>query len=224
MLALRRLAELLPPDQPVYGLQVHGSSEQGADTRTISSLGQDVFRRIRAIQPVGPITMIGHSAGGLIAFEAAREFLEAGDPEPRILLMDAVLPHSTFGYYWAQLVLGWRELIGERIRLFRTSWRRRSHSEDAAANDDLMALAEASATSIDFLIRRYRAQAYMGNITVMRTRQGRMMAFGRKGLGWSSIAKGAFRLIDVPGTHMSMLDAPYLHFVAEKITDWLSSE
>ena len=58
MLRLRRLAELLPPDQPVYGIQVHCASEQIGDSFAVSSLAEDVLRRIRSIQPTGQIRLI----------------------------------------------------------------------------------------------------------------------------------------------------------------------
>ena len=224
ILALRRLAELLPSDQPVYGLHVHSTSEQVTDSLTISSLAHDALSRIRAIQPAGRITISGSSAGGLIAFEAARQLLEAGDPEPRVLLLDAVLPHSTFGHHWGGWLLVWREVIGDPTKLLRAVRRWRSHWQDGAKNDDLMALIERNNAAIDFLSGRYRAQTYNGPITVMRTREGRMMALGRQDLGWASVTEGALRLIDVPGTHMSMFDAPHVSSLAEAITGWLSGE
>ena len=56
----------------------------------------------------------------------------------------------------------------------------------------------------------------------MRTRQGRMMAWGRPYLGWASVTQGALKIIDVPGGHISMFEAPHLHTVAEKLINWLS--
>ena len=228
MLALKRLAKLLPPERPVYGLQVHCTNEQESDALTVSLLAQDAVGRIRAIQPVGPITMIGHSAGGLIAFEAARGLLEAGDPEPRVLLLDSVVVRNAFDYYWYQLVLSGPSLISERFRLLqmrrRQRRRQRSHQQDIEKNGDLIARNKEYQASTDRLFKYYRAQVYDGNITVMRTRQGRMMALGRQHLGWSSVTKGALKMIDVPGAHHSMLDAQYLNYIAGKITDWLSGK
>jgi amino acid adenylation domain-containing protein len=214
LLKLRRLAELLPPDQPVYGFLVHSTSGQGSGTLTLSSLAQDALSRIRAIQPEGRTTISGASAGGLIVFGIARQLLEAGDPEPRVLLLDTVLLHSTFSYYWGELLLSWRELIGDPIKLLRAAGRLISRRQDEARNNDLMTL----------LIKRNKASIYNGNITVMRTRHGRLLALGRRALGWKAMAKGTLRIIDIPGTHSSMLETPHINFVAEALTDWLSNE
>ena len=227
MLRLRRLAELLPSDQPVYGLQVHSTSEQVSDSLTLSSLASDALNRIRAIQPTGRITVGGCSAGGLIVFETARKLLEEGDPEPRVLMFDAVLPHSTFDHYWGEWVLNWREnwrySVNKYIELLRpVRWR--SAQDDEAENDDLLALAKKYQLSTSILVKRYKAQMYNGDITVMRTRQGRMMALGRKDLGWSSVTKGTLRIIDVPGAHLSMFEVPHVSFLAQSVNDWLSNE
>ena len=222
LLKLRRLAELLAPDQPVYGFLVDSTSGflvdstsgQGSGALTLSSPARDALSRIRAIQPEGRTTISGASAGGLIVFRIARQLLEAGDPEPRVLLLDTVLLHSTFGYYWGELLLRWRELICDPIKLLRAAGRLISHRQDEARNNGLKTL----------LIKRNKSLIYNGNITVMRTRHGRLMALGRRALGWKSMATGTLKIIDIPGTHSSMLETPHINFVAEALTDWLSNE
>lgn len=223
MLSLRRLAELFPPDQPVYGIQVHSSSS----LPTMSAVAQDALSRIRAIQPTGRITIIGHSAGGLMAFEAARMLLEAGEPEPRVLLIDAIRPRGDFGYFWGELLLRLSDLrgvsFGERIKLLRALGRRGIRGREAPEGDDMIALAERDEIATNMLVRRYRPQLYEGAISIMRTRQGRLMAFGRHDLGWSAFTTRAPRLIYVRGTHISVLDPPFVKYVADRITEWLSS-
>ena len=223
MLSLRRLAALFPSHQPVYGIQVHSSS----GLPTMSALARDALSRMRAIQPTGRITMIGHSAGGLIAFEAARMLLEAGQPEPRVLLIDTIRPRGDFGYFWGELLLRLSDLsgvsFGERINLLRALGRRGIYGREVPEGDDPIALAERDEVATNMLIRRYRPQLYKGAISIMRTRQGRLMAFGRNDLGWSAFTTRAPRLIDVPGTHISVLDPPFVQYVANRITEWLSS-
>jgi amino acid adenylation domain-containing protein len=232
MLGFRRIAELLPPNQPAYGLHVYFDTEQLDIELTISALAQSALNRIREVQSTGQITMAGHSAGGLIIFEAARRILEAGDPEPRVLLMDSTRPASTLGYLWGESVLYWSDVIHNPIRvlqgtvtkLFQALKSRESHSQATSLADDLMTLNERHLKSIETAVRRYRAQEYNGSITIMRTRQGRVMAFGRRYLGWASATRGALKVIDVPGTHINMLDASHVNAVAEKLIDWLSNE
>jgi thioesterase domain-containing protein len=232
MLGFRRLAELLPPNQPVYGLHVHCTTEQCSDELTISGLAQDALNRIRAIQPAGRITMLGHSAGGLIAFEVARKIFEAGDLQPRVLLMDSVVVRNTLEYQWGELLLTWREKVNKSIRapqkivgrLLRMVWPRHSQSCHSAQNDGWMELAGRYLEPTGRAVRRYKVRTYGGDVTVMRTHQGQVMALGRRDLGWPSVIKGALSMIDVPGAHLSMLEKPHIEHVAEKVTGWLSGK
>jgi amino acid adenylation domain-containing protein len=229
MLGLRRVAELLPRSQPVYGLHVYPDTEQLDERFSISSLAEHAVKRIREVQPTGQITMIGQSAGGFIVFEMARIILGSGDPEPRILLMDSARQHSVLEYYWAESVQHPDKIIpnSTRIlrnavtRLFRPAGPRGSRSWAASQTENLMTLNDRHLTLIASAIRSYKSQPYNGSITVMRTWQGRVMAVGRRHLGWAAVTRGAVRMIDVPGSHLSMMEEPHVHTVAERLADWL---
>jgi amino acid adenylation domain-containing protein len=69
VLGFAPLARTLGPDQPVYGLQPH-VVEPSTD---IVAMATHYIRAMRAVQPTGPYALVGHSAGGLIAFEMARQ-------------------------------------------------------------------------------------------------------------------------------------------------------
>ena len=160
--------------------------------------------------------------------ETARELLNANEPEPRVLLVDTVRPMNIFSYYWSELLLNFPEFkeasTRERIGKLRVVWRRLIRHQRSVNRNDLMGLAERSEVSTNILIRRYRAKRYNGSLAVMRTRQGRLMAFGRRDLGWTSVTKGSLMLIDVPGTHIGLLETPHVLTVVKEITDWLSNE
>ena len=230
MKGLRRIAELLPPDQPVYGLHVYRGPDQSEAVVTMAELAQNALDRIRQVRSSGEIALVGHSAGGLIAFEAARKILEAGGPEPRMLLLDAPLPHNTIEYDFGEFLLYWRDsfrdpartLRGAVTRLLRAARPAGGAPDTESPGDDLVALAERESRSIDGAIRSYRPGKYRGSITLMRTRQGRAMALGRRYLGWSGVAMGRLRVIDVPGTHLTILQSPHLITAADRLTGWLA--
>ena len=231
MLKLRRLAELLPLDQPVYGLHVYSGTEPYHGELTISSLAEKAAERIRRIQPPKGFSILGPSAGGIVAFEAARRLVAAGDAEPRVLLLDTPRPF-TFGYDWGEWVMDWRDNLHNpgrvfragRARLYRALRSNQGRSQVDLQADDLITLNERNVESIGAALRRHRVQSYGGDITVMCTRQGRLMALGRRALGWASVTDGALSVLDVPGAHLTMLNAPHLQSLAEKLIDWLGKE
>jgi thioesterase domain-containing protein len=235
MLGLRRLAELLPPEQPAYGLYVPDDGRPlgygpASDELTVSALAGDVLSRVRAIAPSGPVVLAGHSAGGLIVLEAARKILEAGDAEPRVVLVDTTRPYGALEYYWGESVLLWRQLpriAAERLltaalKLFRqASPAGNGPRPDAGDPADVMTVNARTMQSATAQ-KRYRVRPYDGQVAVMRTRQGRLIALGRRTLGWSSVTRGTPDIIPVPGSHMGMLRPPHVQVAARRLADWLS--
>jgi amino acid adenylation domain-containing protein len=234
MLGLRRLAELLPPDQPAYGLYVQDDGES-ADKLTVSAMAASTLSRIREIQPdpQGKVVLTGHSAGGLIVLEVARQILAAGGAEPRVLLMDTTRPYTPLDYYWGEAVLyylgeeppRWREVPGIAARVLLAAAARpfrRHGSAEVAPDGDLMSLNARSLRSVVAAQKTYRVRPYAGPVTVMRTWQGRLVALGRRSLGWSAVTRGTPDVIDVPGAHISMLHPPHVRVVARQFADWLA--
>jgi len=227
MLGLRRLAELLPPSQPAYGLFVHDDARSG-DQLTISAMAESTLNRIREIQPAGhgQVVLLGHSAGGLIVLEAARKMLEAGDAEPRVLLMDTTRPYTALDYYWGESVLLWRDLPGiaakTLLRAASMPLRRPRPAAPPPPANDLLTLNARSLQCVVAAQKSYRVRPYQGKVAVMRTRQGRLMALGRRSLGWASVTRAAPDIIDAPGGHLSMLQPPYVQAVARQLAGWLA--
>jgi amino acid adenylation domain-containing protein len=225
LLRLRRFAELLPPDQPVYGLQVSSADDLQSGDQTLASLATDAVRRVRMTQPTGRVTLIGHSAGGLFALEVARKLIEAGGPEPRVVLIDGIRSRSRVGYYVGELISNFLYAkdapLSERFGRLRSAIRRRVRRRSIAQGEDFLSLAEREEVSMNEILMRHRTQSYPGAITVMRTQHGQIMA-GRRDLGWGSVVKGKLKMVDVPGAHVTVLDPPHLQALVERTLECLS--
>ncbi|MBX3176185.1 MAG: amino acid adenylation domain-containing protein [Candidatus Hydrogenedentes bacterium] len=81
------LAAALAPDQPFYcysGL-VH---LDGGGPQSMEEMAAEFIREVRAIQPEGPYLLGGYSFGGLLAWEAARQLLEAGQEVAGLYMLD----------------------------------------------------------------------------------------------------------------------------------------
>jgi thioesterase domain-containing protein/acyl carrier protein len=82
------LARALGPDQPVYGLQALGR----APSATLAEMARDYIDAIRRVQPRGPYRLLGHSFGGLVAFEMARQLEAEGERVAMLALLDTSIP------------------------------------------------------------------------------------------------------------------------------------
>ena len=62
----------------------------------VEELGAAAVRAIRARQPVGPVSLVGWSFGGVLAFEVARQLGVAA--VARLVLLDSAAPGATFDF------------------------------------------------------------------------------------------------------------------------------
>ena len=88
VLNLRRLAQLVGADRPVYGLQARGLFGGLEPHETFEEMARDYLGELRTIQPSGPYLLGGFSGGGITAYEMARQLLEAGETVQMVVLLD----------------------------------------------------------------------------------------------------------------------------------------
>lgn len=78
VLQLRRLAERLETDRPIYALQARGADPDQQPHATLADMVDAYEAAIREIQPHGPYALGGYSFGGLVAYELARRLRARG--------------------------------------------------------------------------------------------------------------------------------------------------
>ena len=85
------LAKYLDSRQPLYGVEPKGL-DGGALADTVEDMAAYEVAQIRSFQPVGPYRVAGFCAGGAIAFESARQLVQAGEEVARVMLFGAPFP------------------------------------------------------------------------------------------------------------------------------------
>jgi len=110
----------IPADQPLYGIQADGLDTGRASFASIPEMAAHYIKEIRALQPVGPYFLGGFSAGGLVAYEMARQLHEAGERVPFLALFDSYVEAA--GGYWLKSFYSERALRMSLLAL-RVSWR-----------------------------------------------------------------------------------------------------
>ena len=73
-----RLARLLGPDQPVYGIRAEEADGIELSESGVEALAIRYAQEIRALQPEGPYRLAGYSAGGWFAYAVATELRSHG--------------------------------------------------------------------------------------------------------------------------------------------------
>ncbi len=87
------LAKYLGTSQPFYGLQARGVDGSLPPHETFEEMASDYIDAIRSVQPHGPYCLGGYSAGGVVAFEMARQLIENGEQVAFLAYIDTFSPN-----------------------------------------------------------------------------------------------------------------------------------
>jgi amino acid adenylation domain-containing protein len=90
----RGLALALGEDQPCFGIDARGTDPGERPRTSVDAMVNAYVALVRAAQPHGPYRLAGHSFGGLVAFEMARQLASAGERIDLLALLDTMLPDA----------------------------------------------------------------------------------------------------------------------------------
>ena len=222
------LARAVGATQPVFGLQAVGLDGMTPPLLSIEQMAQRYLPEIIACAPRGPYYLAGGSMGGLIAFELARLLVARNERVAFLGLFDTPGPGKASAEREPAGFFGWMK---DRIKLSRglDANGRRAMLKDAIVNrfvrccDALRSLwhrQRGRALPHDVRYRQiervhlradaaYRAHPYPGRITLFRAGQSDNPA-ARRALGWEDVELGSIEIIDLPGTHHTLIEQPEL--------------
>ena len=233
-----KLAALLAPSVPVFGLQARGIDDGQQPMATVEEIAAYFVAAARRAQPRGPYHLGGWSFGGLVAWEMGRQLAEAGDDVALVALLDTGVPdgrgrdeelldHAKVMQRIVADLAGWgvagavrvgairhlppREQALEAVRQVKV----RSLGESRV--DEILALTAVRRANLGALVS-YRPPAWEAPLTYFRT-AGSERALPRDNAVefWQSRARGAFTLHRVSGSHGTILQSPYVSDVADRL-------
>jgi thioesterase domain-containing protein/acyl carrier protein len=224
-----QLAQHLDEDQSVYALQAafRKRSEGEYSPDEVEALATEYIRSMRQLQPEGPYMLAGMCAGGLIAFEMARQLKENGQEIALVGIFDTWNIH-TYTWLW---------FVYDYSRRFKTLL------EQARRGDFKLAIRTAGRSIRTFIMRfvpgALRPQArisddpwrtgyvpppdfvpkvYPGRLTVFRIHKQPYYRMNDEALGWRQRALGGVDIEFIPGDHESIFREPNVRVLAEKLT------
>ncbi len=176
----RSLARALGPDQPMLVVQPH-TLDEPALRDSIEAMAADRLRSLRAIRPRGPYCVGGFCNGAFVAFEMARQLIEAGEEVPMVVVIQARAPH------------GAAAAGDERYVVFNSGGGYRvltPHDRE-------------SETQLQYLkaMDKYAGGPYNGCLVLVRSRE---RDDTPRDLGWSRLA-ATVEIHDLPGDHVTLV-------------------
>lgn len=239
----RRFAEYLDPNIPIYGLQVRGlANPEHQPYEHIEEMAAHYIREIRTVQPQGPYHLCAFSAGGLIIFEMARQLHALGERVAFLGLLDAYGPDypehlstKIQATYKASVHLNTLRLHGVKGQvgyLFRRAQHRTTLILSKLFFNLLLKLRlpmprkiryEHIAQIIERAAQNYpRGRSYAGGATLFYASSQPEGIKPDRTLGWAGLIAGDLEIVDVAGTHNSIMShTPHIAGLVQKIDDHL---
>ncbi|MBD2136116.1 amino acid adenylation domain-containing protein [Anabaena sp. FACHB-1237] len=232
VLCYRNLALHLGLDQPVYGLQPQGLDGKQPFLVTIEDMARKYLQEMQTIQPQGPYYLAGYSFGGIIAYEIAQQLHQQHQQVAILAIVDTLRPgYSQRLSFIQRLPLHlknilqqkpdylWRKLPGwyEHTKYY---FQKGYHS----LNINHTKYIDLGMINLQAM-NQYVFQPYHGQAILFRTKdEERTDSISVKydpQFGWGEIITGGVNVEYIPGSHISLLNEPYVKVLAHKLKTYL---
>lgn len=237
VLVYRAITRRLLPEFQVDTLAAPIADGSYRHFQSVEELAAGYVRRVLTDHPAGPCLLLGHSVGGLLAFEMARQLEGAGREVPFLGLLDARLIHPPDGPrrfidpaclgHWLRNLPRWaaqfRKARGKRRSLVRERFHHLLGVEDPEWHKTVDPAHAAYMDWLMGLLRRYRPGPYGGRVVLFRIRPLPLLSWSREDMGWGRLCHTAPEVRFIPGDHATMLREPDVAGLAAEIKSALLS-
>ncbi|WP_368667338.1 amino acid adenylation domain-containing protein [Corallococcus sp. AB030] len=207
VLAYAALAKQLGREQPFYGLQSQGLDGSRPPLDTVEAMAALYVNAVRTVQPHGPYRLGGWSMGGVVAFEMARQLQARGETVELVALIDpspATDDRVPLDVDDAAQVAALFELDQGQL------------ATPEATTETGRTLLHVFTRNLRAL-KHHRPGPFTGRVLLLQA--GGAPARGDD--GWSAHVHGELTREVLPGTHYSLLRAPHVQRLAERLTEAL---
>ena len=229
LLSFIELTSELGDEQPVYGLQLPPSVEEGH--AQVTELAANYLRQVRAVQPYGPYHLAGHSSGGLMVFEMACQLVEQGECVALLALLDCD-PNTTKPFQSQDGESSWRASLRRAFKEFRSPengirdlvQRRYGYQKMKIKNGLAKRLRPGKIRGwllgaegiLALAMKGYQLKPYSGTATLFVARDEPGHEYDLS-VGWTEKVLGGCEVHPVPGTHRTILMRPHVSVLATEI-------
>jgi amino acid adenylation domain-containing protein len=236
VLSLQPLSRMLGDKQPFYGVQAVGLDGIAPPLHSVEQTAKTNIAVLKTVQPHGPYTLVGHSYGGVVAFEMARILLEQGEQISSLILLDSMAPsvmlretsnHEAADLFEACTTVA--NLYGAAPALDLKRLEQSSREGNVQYVVDLLNDCGVEINDVQFaaFYRVYQANLHCYrtyqpsplsheiDVALYRAMQGHEDGqMAPRDYGWNQLAAGPVRIYDVEANHFSMLQEPHIQKIA----------
>ena len=232
------LARHLGPDQPFYAFQSRGLDGEEHICTSVEQMASLYIEAMRTVQPEGPYFIGGWSAGGVVAYEMARQLEAHGEQVALLALIDARAPcrqEDLFDEDDVTLLASFGQHLGLALERINISY---DHLLSLGPDERLAAVVEEAKNSglmpTDITLSQARRlfAVFKANVAAVSNYSpgmaGRRIALikaserkvghaQQPAMGWDVLAEKGVEVMEVPGDHFTMIQEPHVRFIAERL-------
>lgn len=204
------LARALAALRPVYGLQAAMDPGGMPLHATVEALAARYAQEVMAVWPDGPFFLVGHSAGGWIAYAVALELRRRSAKEVHLVAIETGSPEALPVLRHLRVKLAYR--LHVELRAFKRAagraWRRARTGQpvpiDREGRDD----------SIAIMLSRFRPVRFDGDVSIVLGESADEPLQRRL---WRHLTGSAHPVWQVPGSHLGMLQGDHARVLADVV-------
>jgi amino acid adenylation domain-containing protein len=238
------LARAIGSGRAVYGLSPQGIVPVDRPDIDIPELAARYIALMRGVQPAGPYYLAGMCAGGVVAYEIARQLALAGQSTALLALVDTPGHFSLqakANVHWQRLVRVSRHAVDHFMGVFRAPWggklsyvssRTRRLARRAAGlrveplnapKDRPVDQGYWMAYNAAYLrsMAAYRPKPFDGRIVFFMAADEYAWGWSDTRLKWRRFARRGVDAHTFPGNHMNLLREPQVSALAAKLREYL---
>jgi thioesterase domain-containing protein len=234
VLCYAELAEALPLDRPIYGIQSSAIAGKREPAQSLEASGWHMMEAILAVQPSGSYGLAGWSFGALLALEAARQLQHSGrsvdflgmidnqalaevsdqKKENSVDLEAAQLLANDLGRQSGRtiIVADFKPEL-ESLGLYQQAFFIKQHSASLLPTESIVHLLRLYRANLQALWS-YTAKMSPEPIHFWRARDEAVNHIRDPSQPWRAYAPKGLRLYDTPGDHFSCLSQPHVQALA----------
>jgi amino acid adenylation domain-containing protein len=218
-MSLRHFTAQWGAAQPVHALIPEQPGGRFDRSVTLQQLASQALSTIRNRQPDGPLALVGYSIGGLVAYEVARQAVDAGQQVDWLGVLDAPAP-SIAQLERTQLTLRWR-LRRIRRQPARERWAKRGEvALRVLRSGALWPQGDFDYRGATEIACRYQQPGHEVPMHVF-VSEGTAADAEADLLGWNEFHKGTLTVHRLAGNHNTMLDLPEVEQLARMMLESL---
>jgi thioesterase domain-containing protein len=203
------LVRQLGPEQPVYAFRASGIEPGEPIHPDVPTMAAHYIAELLEHQPQGPFQLGGHSSGGAVAYEMARQLSQRGLEVSLVLILDTPpLPLRQLQIHQPEDLLRLVDPFRERAP---TAWEgfASAVAKDSPFREFIMVHAHALAS--------YAPRRSQVPLVYIRAREQSDVLERHAERWWMDHTDGEFSMHTVPGDHFTMMEPPYVAAVARLV-------